>query len=159
METNLCVAGFGGQGVMTLGKFLASATCDSTDKNVTFFPSYGAEQNGLLASLNSVAKLPYEYALDGISNTETIAPGALGHSEDERKNNLVHVLDGYFDQGAHHLNVNVFGVEKLIDAMEHPEKEEYANFTIRVSGYAVKFIDLTREQQMDVISRTCHTQL
>ena len=156
METNLCVAGFGGQGVMTLGKFLASATCDSTDKNVTFFPSYGAEQNGLLASLNSVAKLPYEYALDGISNTETIAPGALGHSEDERKNNLVHVLDGYFDQGAHHLNVNVFGLDKLKDAMEHPEKPEYANFTIRVSGYAVKFIDLTREQQLDVIARTCH---
>ena len=159
METNLCVAGFGGQGVMTLGKFLASATCDSTDKNVTFFPSYGAEQNGLLASLNSVAKLPYEYALDGISNTETIAPGALGHSEDERKNNLVHVLDGYFDQGAHHLNVNVFGLDKLKDAMEHPEKPEYANFTIRVSGYAVKFIDLTREQQLDVIARTCHDRM
>ena len=119
-------------------------------------PSYGAEQNGLLAALNSVAKLPYEYALDGISNTETIAPGALGHSEDERKNNLVHVLDGYFDQGAHHLNVNVFGLDKLKDAMEHPEKPEYANFTIRVSGYAVKFIDLTREQQLDVIARTCH---
>ena len=122
-------------------------------------PSYGAEQNGLLASLNSVAKLPYEEALDGISNTQTISPSALGHDDDERVNNLVHILDGYFDQGAHHLNVNVFGVEKLIDAMEHPEKEEYANFTIRVSGYAVKFIDLTREQQMDVISRTCHTQL
>ena len=122
-------------------------------------PSYGAEQNGLLASLNSVAKLPYEYALDGISNTETIAPGALGHSETERKNNLVHVLDGYFDQGAHHLNVNVFGIEKLKDAMEHPEKPEYANFTIRVSGYAVKFINLTREQQLDVIARTCHEVL
>ncbi len=122
-------------------------------------PSYGAEQNGLLASLNSVAKLPYEEALDGISNTQTINPGALGHDEAERVDNLVNVLDGYFDQGAHHLNVNVFGVEKLIDAMEHSEKEEYANFTIRVSGYAVKFIDLTREQQMDVISRTCHTQL
>ena len=122
-------------------------------------PSYRAEQNGLLASLNSVAKLPYEEALDGISNTQTINPGALGHDEAERVDNLVNVLDGYFDQGAHHLNVNVFGVEKLIDAMEHPEKEEYANFTIRVSGYAVKFIDLTREQQMDVISRTCHTQL
>lgn len=122
-------------------------------------PSYGTEQNGLLASLNSVAKLPYEYALDGISNTETIAPGALGHSETERKNNLVHVLDGYFDQGAHHLNVNVFGIEKLKDAMEHPEKPEYANFTIRVSGYAVKFINLTREQQLDVIARTCHEVL
>jgi len=122
-------------------------------------PAYGAEQNGLLASLNSVAKLPYEYALDGISNTQTMNPSALGHDPLERIENLVHVLDGYFDQGAHHLNVNVFGVEKLIDAMEHPEKEEYANFTIRVSGYAVKFIDLTREQQLDVISRTCHSSL
>ncbi len=122
-------------------------------------PAYGAEKSGLLASLNSVAKLPYEYALDGISNTQTINPGALGHTEEERKNNLFHVLDGYFDKGAHHLNVNVFGVEKLKDAMEHPEKPEYANFTIRVSGYAVKFIDLTREQQLDVISRTCHSQM
>lgn len=122
-------------------------------------PSYGAEKNGLLASLNSVAKLPYEYALDGISNTQTINPGALGHSDTERADNLVHVMDGYFDQGAHHLNVNVFGVEKLKDAMEHPEKEEYQNFTIRVSGYAVKFIDLTREQQLDVIARTCHDHL
>ncbi len=122
-------------------------------------PSYGAEQSGLLASLNSVAKLPYEWALDGISNTQTISPDTLGHDEEERKTNLVQVMDGYFAQGAHHLNVNVFGTEKLIDAMEHPEKEEYANFTIRVSGYAVKFIDLTREQQMDVISRTCHKSM
>ena len=122
-------------------------------------PSYGAEQNGLLASLNSVAKLDYEDALDGISNTQTINPDALGHTEEERTENLVRVLDGYFDQGAHHLNVNVFGKEKLIDAMEHPEKEEYANFTIRVSGYAVKFIDLTREQQLDVIARTCHDRM
>lgn len=122
-------------------------------------PSYGAEQNGLLSSLNSVAKLPYEDALDGISNTQTINPDALGHDGDERITNLCHVLDGYFDRGAHHLNVNVFGKEKLIDAMEHPEKEEYANFTIRVSGYAVKFIDLTREQQLDVIARTCHGSL
>lgn len=122
-------------------------------------PSYGAENNGLLASLNSVAKLPYEEALDGISNTQTINPGALGNAPEERIKNLVQVLDGYFDQGAHHLNVNVFGKEKLVDAMEHPEKEEYANFTIRVSGYAVKFIDLTREQQMDVIARTCHESL
>ena len=122
-------------------------------------PSYGAEKNGLLASLNSVAKLPYHWALDGISNTQTIHPDALGHDEQERINNLVQVMDGYFDQGAHHLNVNVFGTEKLIDAMEHPEKEEYANFTIRVSGYAVKFIDLTREQQLDVIARTCHKTL
>ncbi len=119
-------------------------------------PSYGAEKSGLLASLNSVAKLPYEWALDGISNTQTISPDALGHDDTERTTNLVNVLDGYFNQGAHHLNVNVFGTEKLLDAMEHPEKEEYANFTIRVSGYAVKFIDLTKEQQLDVISRTCH---
>ena len=122
-------------------------------------PSYGAEKNGLLASLNSVAKLPYEYALDGISNTQTISPNALGHDDEERANTLVGVLDGYFNQGSHHLNVNVFGVDKLKDAMEHPEKEEYQNFTIRVSGYAVKFIDLTREQQMDVIARQAHESL
>ena len=122
-------------------------------------PAYGAEKNGLLASLNSVAKLPYEYALDGISNTQTISPSALGTNDDERVETLVNILDGYFDKGAHHLNVNVFGVDKLLDAMEHPEKEEYANFTIRVSGYAVKFIDLTREQQMDVISRQAHGRL
>ena len=122
-------------------------------------PSYGAEKSGLLASLNSLTKLPYEWALDGISNTQTINPGALGNEDCERVTNLVQVMDGYFDQGAHHLNVNVFGKEKLIDAMEHPEKEEYANFTIRVSGYAVKFIDLTREQQLDVIARTCHDHM
>ena len=122
-------------------------------------PSYGAEKSGLLASLNSVAKLPYEYALDGISNTQTISPDALGHDLQERTDNLVRVMDGYFERGAHHLNVNVFGTDKLIDAMEHPEKPEYANFTIRVSGYAVKFIDLTREQQLDVISRTCHKSM
>ena len=122
-------------------------------------PSYGSEKSGLLASLNSVAKLPYEYALDGISNTQTINPSALGHTEDEQSNTLVRVMDGYFAKGAHHVNVNVFGVEKLKDAMEHPEKPEYANFTIRVSGYAVKFIDLTREQQLDVISRTEHKSL
>lgn len=122
-------------------------------------PSYGAEKSGLLASLNSVAKLPYEYALDGISNTQTISPDALGHDLGERTQKLVQVMDGYFERGAHHLNVNVFGTEKLIDAMEHPEKPEYANFTIRVSGYAVKFIDLTREQQLDVIARTCHKSM
>ena len=122
-------------------------------------PSYGAEQNGLLASLNSLTKLPYEWALDGISNTQTMNPDALGHNDSERVNNLVNVMDGYFDQGAHHLNVNVFGKDKLLDAMEHPEKPEYANFTIRVSGYAVKFIDLTKEQQMDVISRTFHDRM
>ncbi len=122
-------------------------------------PSYGAEQSGLLASLNSLTKLPYEYALDGISNTQSINPDALGHDEEERTENLVNVLNGYFDKGAHHLNVNVFGKEKLVDAMEHPEKEEYANFTIRVSGYAVKFIDLTREQQLDVIARTFHEHM
>ena len=122
-------------------------------------PSYGAEQNGLLASLNSLTKLPYEWALDGISNTQTMNPDALGHNEEERVANLVNVMDGYFDQGAHHLNVNVFGKDKLLDAMAHPEKPEYANFTIRVSGYAVKFIDLTKEQQLDVISRTFHDRM
>lgn len=129
-------------------------------------PSYGAETKGLIKSLNSVAKLPYEYALDGISNTQTINPSALGHNEAERIENLVNVLDGYFDidaesghVGAHHLNVNVFGVEKLRDCQAHPEKPEYANFTVRVSGYAVRFINLTKEQQDDVIARTCHASL
>ena len=120
-------------------------------------PSYGAEQNGLLASLNSVAKLPYHWALDGISNTQTINPDALGHSEGERVENLVQVMDGYFDQGAHHLNVNVFGTEKLLDAMEHPEK--YPQLTIRVSGYAVNFTKLSREHQLEVISRSFHERM
>ncbi|MCR5285742.1 MAG: formate C-acetyltransferase [Treponema sp.] len=122
-------------------------------------PSYGAETKGLIKSLNSVAKLPYHYALDGISNTQTINPSALGHDENERIDNLVNVLDGYFSQGSHHLNVNVFGVEKLKDCQAHPEKPEYANFTVRVSGYAVRFINLTKEQQDDVIARTCHASL
>ena len=119
-------------------------------------PSYGAEKSGLLASLNSVTKLPYEWALDGISNTQSMTPESLGHTEEERIDQLVRVLDGYFTQGAHHLNVNVFDRAKLLDAVDHPEKEEYQNFTIRVSGYAVKFISLTHEQQMDVIARTFH---
>ena len=129
-------------------------------------PSYGAETKGLVKSLNSVAKLPYHYALDGISNTQTINPSALGHDAAERIDNLVNVLDGYFavgadsgHTGAHHLNVNVFGVEKLKDCQAHPEKPEYANFTVRVSGYAVRFINLTKEQQDDVIARTCHASL
>ena len=122
-------------------------------------PSYGAETKGLVKSLNSVAKVPYKYALDGISNTQTINPNALGHDEEERISNLVSVMDGYFDKGAHHLNVNVFGVEKLKDCQAHPEKPEYANFTVRVSGYAVRFINLTKEQQDDVIARTCHASL
>ena len=129
-------------------------------------PSYGAETKGLVKSLNSVAKLPYEEALDGISNTQTINPSALGHEKSEQIDNLVNVLDGYFDvgpesghAGAHHLNVNVFGVEKLKDCQAHPEKPEYANFTVRVSGYAVRFINLTKEQQDDVIARTCHAAL
>ena len=122
-------------------------------------PSYGAEKSGLLASLNSVAKIPYVWALDGISNTQSMNPDALGHTEDERVQNLMNAMDGYFDQGAHHLNVNVFSRETLEDIMENPEKPEYANFTIRVSGYAVKFISLTREQQLDVISRTFHESL
>ncbi len=122
-------------------------------------PAYGAETKGLIKSLKSVAKLPYHYALDGISNTQTINPSALGHDENERIDNLVNVLDGYFSRGSHHLNVNVFGVEKLKDCQAHPEKPEYANFTVRVSGYAVRFINLTKEQQDDVIARTCHASL
>jgi formate C-acetyltransferase len=122
-------------------------------------PSYGAETSGLLASLNSVSKIPYKWALDGISNTQSMNPSALGHDDDERAEKLVSAMDGYFDQGAHHLNVNVFGREKLEDAMANPDKPEYANFTIRVSGYAVKFISLTKEQQLDVISRTFHEHM
>ena len=108
-------------------------------------------------TFHSYRRMPHPvYA---IPHPQTINPDAIGHTPEERINNLVNVMDGYFSQGAHHLNVNVFGTEKLLDAMEHPEKEEYANFTIRVSGYAVKFIDLTREQQLDVIARTCHDRM
>ena len=120
-------------------------------------PSYNAEQNGLLASLNSTAKINYGYARDGISNTQTINPSGLGKDEETRIGNLRNVLDGYFSKGAYHLNVNVFSNDLLRDAMENPMK--YPNLTIRVSGYAVKFRDLTREQQLDVLMRTSHDRM
>ena len=118
---------------------------------------HGRDLNGALAVLQSISKLPYQFAQDGISYTFSIIPKALGREEETRISNLTSMLDSYFKEGGHHININVFEREMLIDAMEHPEK--YPQLTIRVSGYAVNFVKLTREQQLDVINRTIHENI
>ena len=120
-------------------------------------PIHGRDTNGALAVLNTIAKLPYKHSEDGISYTFAITPSTLGKTEDEKVNNLTSLLDGYFAQLSHHVNINVFDRTLLIDAMDHPEK--YPQLTIRVSGYAVNFVKLTREQQLDVINRTIHEKI
>ena len=135
------------------------ATPDGREKGVPFAPGanpmHGRDQNGAVAALRSVSRLSFDYSQDGISYTFSMTPSSLGKEDEERRENLYSLLDGYFSDTGHHINVNILNRDTLLDAMEHPEK--YPSLTIRVSGYAVNFVKLTKEQQLDVVSRTFHS--
>ena len=155
---NATLSSLNQRGLRFVGSYTGNNILSNTKRKIALIPGIGRYSGDLnAASLNSVAKICYDCCQDGISNTFSITPDALGHDDDGRVSNLVGVLDGYFSQKAHHLNVNVLNREKLIDAMENPEK--YPSLTIRVSGYAVNFNKLTKDKQLEVIARTFHEKM